>query len=172
MAMTGPEYARTLAVKLAATADKIRPLQDKFGLRPYTVRIVKVRWSGHKIGVGVSTVESVIDLSPTPATIGLGHEIDSNFPGGAVETGVVTVSEISAVYTYEELAGMTADGQATDPNLDVFYEIEKFKPDGTSSDKKRYNLDSVPIYVPGKLGWTVRLKRSQGDRLRDGAPHR
>jgi hypothetical protein len=48
-------YNKTLVRRLCPLVNVLRDLVVRFGLRGYSVRLVKVRWTGNRVGLGVPT---------------------------------------------------------------------------------------------------------------------
>jgi hypothetical protein len=161
------QFGKTLAQKLIPVADRVRDLFTKFGMRPYKVRVVRVRWSSGQRGVGTPVIEAALDLLPTPLVQDLTTMTEIVQPIGLDEVGVISVSEISGRFTDAQLRVMKEDGQAPGPDEEVFYEIEFPKPDG-SSDKRRFYLRAAPHYFAGKFYWQVRLEKAHADRQENG----
>lgn len=166
---TSVQFGKTLAQKLIPVADRVRDLFTRFGMRPYVVRVVRIRWSAGQRGVGTPIVESSLDLLPTPLVQDLTTMTEIVQPIGLDEVGVISVSEISGRFTDGQLRAMKADGQAPGPDEEVFYEIEFPKPNGLV-DRRRFFLRSAPYYFAGKFYWQVRLERAHSDRQENGDP--
>lgn len=165
------DLGSTLAQKLIPIADNVRNLFTRFGMRPYKVRIVRVRWSGGKRGRGAPHVARSIDLLPTPLVEDLSALTEVLEPIGVDETGVVTVSEISGRFTDDQLRYLSDDGAPPGPDEEVFYEIEYPQPDGAGGDVvRRFTLRGAPDYKAGRFQWSVRLEKANEDRSRQGDP--
>ena len=167
---TADKLKKTLAQKFIPLADQLRDLAVKFGLRPYIVRIVRVRWAGVYRGEGACMVEQELTILPTPLVTDMGGEATITTPVGMDEFGQVIVSEISGRFTEDELRFVSAEGKEPEPNEEVFYEIEFPRLDGKPSAKRRFMLAGVPDYRAGKLQWQIRLERMRDDRFRNGDP--
>jgi hypothetical protein len=163
------QFNRTLAQKLVPVADRLRDLYTKFGMRPYKVRVVRIRWSAGRRGEGTPIVEAAMDILPTPLVQDLTTMTEIVQPIGLDEVGMIAVSEISGRFTDGQLRAMKADGQPPGPDEEVFYEIEFPKPDGTI-DKRRFYLRAAPHYFAGKFYWQVRLEKAHSDRQENGDP--
>lgn len=170
--IAGADYQNTVARRLVPTADRLRNLLTRFGLRPYKVRMVVVRWSEGFRGRGVPNVLSVVDMLPTPAVLSLDGVTQVVNPVGEQEEGTISLSEISGCYTEEQLRGQGPQGEPIPPSDEFFYEIEWPKPNGMASVKRRFNVRGAPAYQADNFQWTVRLERSLGDRNRAGKPRR
>lgn len=160
----------TLAQKLIPVADSIRNLNTRFGLRPYKVRIVRVRWSAGVRGRGVPDVVDELDLLPTPIVQDLNTLTEILTPVGLNEVGVVSVAEISGRFTDDQLRFLSKDGVEPGPDEEVFYEIEYPEPDRGTSVKRRFYLRGAPYYAAGQFQWRLRLIKADEDRDRIGDP--
>lgn len=167
--LTAKQITATLAQRLIPVADRVRDLFTRFGMRPYKIRIVRVRWSDGSRGVGTPIVENTLDLLPTPLVQDLTTLTEIVQPVGLDEVGSILVSEISGRFTDNDLRFLSADGSPPDPDVEVYYEIEFPKLDGTS-DKRRFFLRSAPHYAAGRFMWQLRLEKAHEDRARNGDP--
>jgi hypothetical protein len=172
MALDGRQYAASLAASFIPVADQIRDLAVGMGMRPYVVRIVTTRWTGRRPGVGVQVVLAEHTLEPVPLVIGLSSLREESVEGlGFSETGVIELSGVSGTYSEDLLRAVTpAELLGSDPSVETFYEVETLNLDGSAGDRRRFAIVGVPVWVPGQVGYYVRLERTQGDRNRDGTP--
>lgn len=165
--LSGRAYASTLVGKLQNTVDAARNIATTMGVRPYLVRILHVRWTGPIRGAGTPTLLREVELLPVPKVENL-DALDGELTSvGRVEMGTVRVTGISGHYTEEDLQGWTSDGAPPEPNEEVQWEIEFPRPDGPAR-KRRFSLESVPVWRPGKLSWEVELYAAQESRDRQG----
>jgi hypothetical protein len=186
VAFTDPsalDLSRTLARQLIPTADLLRDLRTRFGMRPYSVHVVRTRWSGGARGEGVETVVSDLVILPTPRIVDLSSLSVVVQSAGADELGSVQLDEISGRFTDEQLQGRHDDGSP--PNLDeqVFYEV--FFPQFSAATRggvlpitlpatlggppvvaprRRFSPVSAPHYTAGRFEWVIRLERARPDR--------
>jgi len=160
----------TLAQKLIPVADNIRNLNTRFGVRNYKLRVVRVRWSGGRRGIGVPNVESAIDILPTPLVQDLSTLTEILNPIGLDEVGIVGVGEISGRFNDDQLRYGHEDGLPPEPDEEVFYEIEYPQPDAQDSIKRRFVLRGAPHYNAGQFQWRIRLEKANEDRARNGDP--
>ena len=160
--VTDLQLSKTLAQKFIPLVDRLRDLKTKFGLAPYVVRIIRVRWSGDHRGVGTPSVEKEMDLLPTPKVMDLGTMTEIVQPIGLDETGTILVTEISGRFTDDQLRFI--DGQEREKNEEVFYEIEYPQPGGKPTIRRRFYVRGTPFYHAGRLQWQVRLERAHQDR--------
>lgn len=169
---TGRSYAQSLAASFIPVADQIRGLAVDMGMRPYVVRIVTVRWSGRRPGVGTPLLVSETALEPVPEVVGLDTLQEESVEGlGFSETGRIVLRGVSGTYSEDLLRAVTPDELlGSDPSVETFYEVETLNLDGSEGDRRRFAIVGVPVWTPGQVGYTVQLERTQGDRRRDGTP--
>lgn len=158
----------TLAQKLIPVADSIRNLNTRFGLRSYKLRIVRVRWSGGRRGMGYPVVDATMDILPTPLVQDLTTVTEILNPVGLDEAGMIGVSEISGRFTDAELRLAFDDGEPPGPDEEVFYEIEYPQPEDKDSIKRRFSLRGAPYYDAGQFQWRIRLEKANEDRSAAG----
>lgn len=168
--VTAAQLRGTLARKLVPTADSLRDLLTRFGLRTYKVSVIRIQWSGGDRGVGTPVVLRETVLLPTPKVEGLSSLTELIQPIGMNEEGGIDLTKISATYTDEDLRGLSAQGEEIPPDEEVFYEIEFPRLDGGPSLKRRFQLRGAPQFRPGGLQWSVRLEKSNDNRDRRGDP--
>lgn len=150
---------------LVPCVDQIRDLNTCFGLRSYSVSLVATRWSGGRRGVGVEEVIRDEAILPTPLVSGVG-ELERQLSGlGTEEFGGVTISEISARYTEDQLLGRQADGSAPPPDETFWWEIRAVLPSEQTA-RRRFQLSAAPVLDMTSLQWTVKLARASEDRTR------
>lgn len=166
---TAMELSKTLGQRLIPVADRIRDLHTQFGLRPYKLRIVRVRWATGERGRGLPVVEKEIDILPTPLVQDMSTMMEIVQPVGLDEVGTIIVSEISGRFTDDDLRFADSDGTPLGPDEEVFYEIEFPRtPDGLPGDKRRFFMRSAPMYFAARFQWQLRLEKTHPDRLRNG----
>lgn len=158
----------TLARKLIPTVDRLRDLYTQFGLRPYTIRIIKTRWSGGLRGRGVEEITFERILDPTPLVTDIGGVAEIVTPIGLNESGTIRVAQISGRFTEDMLRGHDSIG--TPPSLDeqVFYEVEFPNPGNGDSFRRRFTLRAVPMYFASRFEWVISLEKQDEDRARNG----
>lgn len=167
---TSLQLNKTLARRFIPLADKLRDLMTKFGLRPYKVRVMRVKWSGGSRGVGQPSVVSELHILPTPLISDLTSLQEIVQPVGLDEVGSILLSEVSGTLTEDDLMGRGTDGESVGVDDEVFYEIEFPRPDGKASTRRRFYMTSPPHYFAGKLQWQIRLEKAHEDRDRSGDP--
>jgi hypothetical protein len=167
---TSLQLNKTLARRFIPLADKLRDLMTKFGLRPYKVRIMRVKWSSGQRGVGVPSIVQEIHILPTPLISDLTSLQEIVHPVGLDEMGSIQLSEVSGTFTEDDLMGRGSDGESIPSDDEVFFEIEFPRPDGKASTRRRFYMTSPPHYHAGRLQWIIRLERAHEDRDRSGDP--
>jgi hypothetical protein len=168
--VSGQQIIGSLARKFVPLADSLRDLFTKFGLRPYTVKMVRVAWSGIERGVGMPQVESETLIEPTPKITDFTALQEVLQPVGLDEIGGILVSEISGRYTEDELRGLKPGETEIPPNVEFFYEIEYPRADNGPVTKRRFFPRSAPAYESGALQWSLRLEKTAENRALNGDP--
>ena len=166
--LTAAEFSKTLAAQFIPLADELRQMAVEFGLRPYTVHLVRIHWSGFERYEGTPTVTQDDPILPTPKISSLDALNEVLHVIGLDEHGSIQLSQISGTYTEESLRGMDSAGNPVGSNDEFFYEIMFPRPDGLPGERRRFTISGTPIYDSGRLQWTVRLEKSDQDRTRSG----
>ncbi len=168
---------KTLAQRLIPTVDKIRQLNTSFGLRPYRVWLVHLRWTGPARGMGVAEVVSRREILPTPRVEDMGSTARELAAVGLTEEGSLRLTEVSATLSEDDLLGRTPDIRRPDlPRTGIqayefYYEVQHQRRPDEPAVRRIYVPDAAADLKPGRFGWTVHLKRRQGDPARvDGVP--
>ena len=164
------QYQQTLVAEFVPLADELRDMLTSFGMRPYTVHLVRIHWSGRERYEGTATVIADDPILPTPKLTSLDALAEVLHVIGLDEHGSVQVSQISGSYTEDDLRGQGAGGEPVAATDEFFYEIMFPRPDGLPGERRRFSLSGTPIYDAGRLQWTVRLEKADQDRTRDGSP--
>lgn len=168
------QVRQTLASRLVPVVDKIRRLNSSFGIRPYRVFMVHTQWSGGEPGAGDETILSRIEILPTPRVRGM-ESIDTNvLSTGLTEEGTVTVDQISARLTEDDLLGRTPD--LNDPNLrrtmaapvDFFWEVIEARGSNPNSVIRRFNPRGIGGLSRDGFQWSITLVKQDYDRGRNG----
>lgn len=162
--------AKSLGQRLVPVVDNARDLLTRFGLRPYRVKIIRVRFAGPRRGMGPEAVVHELELLPTPKVVDMSSLVEVVTAVGVNEQGSVQLQKISGRYTEEQLVGVGPDGAQVAPNETVYYEIEFFRRDGLPSEKRRFVRDVVPTYNATSVEWMVTLVNVLEKRGRDGEP--
>ena len=168
--VTAQVMRESLGQELIEVVDCARDIPSELGLRPYTVRLVRTRWSGGARGLGTEEVLSVLDLLPTPKLVDLSGLQEVLQPVGLDEIGTVQVEQISGRFTEEQLRFLDSDGRDPPAQESVWWEVEFVRPDGKPGERRRFVLVGAPEYLPGNVEWRVRLSKAHEDRGRDGVP--
>ena len=159
------EAKRTDVELLGDVADDLRQLLTDFGVRPYTVRTVRVRWSGGEIGRGEPTVVFDLPLEPTPLVSDIRSVRRELGNAGIVARGDVRLSEVSPRYTEREIVNYFHQGMG--PDEVGFIEVRIDDRDG-QPERKRYVVAGTPERRAVRFDWTVTLTKQDGDRNLDG----
>lgn len=169
--LTPQQFQNTLAQKLISTADRIRDLFTLFGLRPYQVRIIRTRWTGAIRGAGQEYVTAELFIEPTPLISDLTGVMTIVSPVGLDEVGDIVLSEVSGRFTDNNLRGIDVDGSKPEPNEQVYYEVVfPLQPGTTGGERRRFFINSAPMYQADNFQWRVKLDRSHQNRARNGDP--
>lgn len=165
------QLENTLVGSLTCTVDNLRNLYTTLGARSYQVRLVWTRWSGGARGYGTEMLAHEEVLVPTPLVGDLKTVRVDQEAYGSIETGELTVSEISARYTEAELRGLSrvvAPGVELPPDINFFWEIFYPAVDGDGV-RRRFTPKSAPNHDPLNFQWTIRLVKQSEDRGVNGA---
>jgi hypothetical protein len=162
-------YPDTLAGSFIGLADDLRQISVEFGMKPYTVRRIRIQWSGGARGRGLPTVIFSEPILPTPKVTDISGLSELLHSVGLDEHGSLRLSEISGTYTEDDLRGLDAQGKGPAVDVEFFYEIEYARPDGLAGEKRRFYPSGAAAYNAGKLQWTLTLEKSNEDRTRDGS---
>ncbi len=189
-----PERARrSLAMRLAGTADRARRIATRLGVRPYRVFLVWTVWGlndqGQR-GDGYERDLARVEIRPTPLVKSLDGVSFSLFHAGTIPVGSVSVGEISARhFTEDELRGFrvpivpwqqgadpcslpvlvgggTGGGESVANPYDFFWEVVEDGRHDLPPSRKRFRLLNTPFYRADSAEWTVMLERSSADRER------
>lgn len=169
--LTPVEAGRTLAHRFAARADRLRQVATRFGLRPYNVSLVWIRWSGEERGEGKSTVIQVTPILPNPVVEDLSAVALDPRNAGILPVGSVRLTRISACLTADQLLGRCIDGKVVDRipgNVEFFYELVEDGRAGDQPRRERFRPASDPVRRAGKVDYSIVLERISEDRDRGG----
>lgn len=166
-------FRRTLGQRLIPTIDRLRDLNTTFGLRPYTVRLIRTRWSDGVRGMGLESLQEgyPIALLPTPRITDLDQVVEVVNPVGVDEVGSILLSEVSGQYTEDDLRGWVR-GMPPDQDEQFYYEVEfRNIAEAAPGQRRRFIADGAPMWQPEKFQWIVKLAKAYGDRQRNGDPN-
>lgn len=158
---------QSLVEELGATADDLRQLYTDFGLRPYRVFSVVVRWSGGASGLGDAVVVAETELLPTPLLKDMKPIRGVSKPAGRNEEGGITLTQISPRYTEDDIRGLFHT-QPLGEALDGFLEVRVDSRDGQTL-RRRFSVKGAPYRDAGKFEWSARLRVQYANRSREGA---
>lgn len=157
---------RSLVESLGGVVDSLRQLATDFGLRPYRIFSVVVKWTGGSSGRGDAVVVSERELLPTPKLVDTASLEGEATPGGYLNRGSVRLVQVSPRYT-EDDARALFHVQPLPTDMDGFIEMRIDARDG-STERRRFTVKSVPFRNAGRFEWVVPLTSQQGDRSRSG----
>lgn len=133
------------------------------------VHMLHTRWSGGARGIGEEYVVSDVPILPTPLIADLTTLQTIVSPVGTDESGTLLLSEISGCYSEEQLNGFL-DGLQVPADMNFYFEIEFFRPDGAKTERRRFSTGTAANYDPGQFAWSIRLERARQDRRSNGNP--
>lgn len=162
----GYRARNSLVEELGEVADELRQVRVDFGANPYTVHAVRIRWSGGERGRGEPTVVADVPLLPTPELRSISAWERSLDSAGSVERGDSVLIGVSPRYTEDELSSYLATGADAE---EAFIEVRIDQRDGTTK-RRRFVLAAPPERRPTKFDWRIKLRKQDGDRLRNGSP--
>lgn len=170
-----PAYSGNLSVALVPVVDSIRQLYTTFGLRPYRVFLVHEAWSGARIGEGTPLEISRREVLPTPKVLDMGGTSLTLRSVGLTEEGGITIEEVSAKYTEDDLLGKTPD--LVDPalpsvglsNVEFFWEVSENRPSTPAPVRRRYVPNATPMLTRDGFEWRVSLTKQDFNRDRYGS---
>ncbi len=168
------EAKRSFANRLTRVVDRARQVEVRFGLRPYVVYLVWVKWTGCERGEGEPSVVCRMPLLPVPEVEDLTGIARNPFAAGVYPVGSVRVKGISATYVREVLEGHMVpeprEIEVPEP-YEFFWEIVEDGRHGPNPLRKRFRLASEPWLDAENQQWIVILEKQAGDLGRDGDPH-
>lgn len=150
----------TLVDDLVPLVDDLRGLHTTFGTRPYTVHLVRTKWSGGDRGSGTESVTSDLAITPTPLVSETDALTQVFSPVGRGEQGDLTIGEISLTYTEAQLLPRDV---AVDEQF--FYEVRE-----TTGVRRRLFPTSAPYRNTSQMGWTIRVGVQDQGRQASGLP--
>lgn len=167
--VTARTLAGTLGQALIPVVDVVRNIDSLLGFRNYSVAIITTKWTGGYRYSGVEVVDNVLTILPNPKLEGLDSLTRQPIPGGVMESGLVRVSQISGVYTEDQLLGTVAGGNEVQQDTNVYWEIEFIAPNGGPTMRRRFEASAAPSYDAGIVQWAVTLQQVQQARAPDGS---
>lgn len=168
------ELENTLASKLVPVIDRIRQLRTVFGVQQYRVFLVHVQWTGLRRGMGEGKEISRVEILPTPTVSDMAGVTEIARALGRTEEGGVSVSEISARYSEDDLRGFTPDlvdaeqPRTLRPNVEFFWEVVEARANRPNPIRRRFTLASAPSLSRDTTQWRAQLTRMDYDRSRAG----
>lgn len=152
---------------LQAPLDAARNVMAAIGLRPYTVKIVHVRWTGAVIGDGREEVVRVREVLPVPEVGDLSGIIRQMTPAQVDEAGAIILSKVSAHYTEDDVLLRPRTGKPLPANEAAYYEVSW----RATGERRRF----APVggggasFRAASSEWQVTLTLQKGARPRSGA---
>lgn len=170
--LTPYEAQHSIAHRFTRIGDRLRQFNTKFGLRPYRVFLVWVKWDGAERGEGNEREIQRTEILPTPLVESLDSVTFSFFHAGTLPVGSIKVSQISAgVFTEDMLRGRmipVAHEDSVPEPFDFFYEVYEDGRGDPEPVRGRYRLLTTPMRRAGKLDWNLMLERVSPDPNRHG----
>ena len=164
-----PQPERSLVEDMQPIVDDARQLNTDFGLRPYRVVSVVVRWTGGERGRGDPVVESEKEFLPTPKVKDYSASLDGELKAaGITDRGTIRLSEISARYTEDDLDALF-HLQPLPKDREGFVEVRHDRRDGETK-RRRFVVEGVPFHDAENFQWVCRLLAQDPDRTRAGVP--
>lgn len=181
---------RTLVQRLARVADRIRPLNTRFGLRSRRVFLVWTRFDGDERGEGDERVIMRHEILPTPQVSDASAINYRPWSGGTLPEGTIRVDQISmVVYTPDVLTGVRfakswpggsgepvepgtccAGELVDDPQGDFFYEIVEDDRGDEHPVRDRFRLYAKPWRAEARFGFSLVLEAASQPTDRFGDP--
>jgi len=157
---------RSLVESLGGLVDDLRQMQTDFGMRPYRLFSVVVKWTGGSSGRGDAVVVSERELLPTPKLLGTEALQGVASPGGYLNRGSVRLVQVSPRYTEDDVRALF-HVQPLPTDCDGFIEMRIDARDGVT-DRRRFIVSSPPFRNAERFEWVVPINSQQGDRTRSG----
>lgn len=151
-------------------ADEIRQLATDFGVRPYRVFLVRLRWTGTERGAGQAEEVLRREILPTPFVEDLSQTRRRASEAGMLEDGGTRISRISLTFTEDELLGRDPAGAEPAENEEFFYEVVEDGGETKPPRRRRYITNGVPLCDRMNVQWIVSVTRQQYEMGRDGQP--
>jgi len=148
-----------LVDRLQPLADRMRQLEDRFGLRQFDVYRVHRRWTGVERGDGnvVVLLDNLLDPRPlvsAPNNQGAPHY--ELAPGSKLDEGEILLEQVSLTYTEAELTG-----PAPMPPLEEWF-FRLVDARGQDIPTRYYVLNGPPRADRLKtMGWVLQLQRAR-----------
>lgn len=189
--LTGQQARGTLAQRFAKKIDRYRQRMTDYGLRPYRIWLVWLKYDGVERGDGNASVLAQVELLPSPRVTDMTALTMRSASAGTFPEGSIRVDGISAhAYSADELTGLkiprpSGNGQPMPPQqacagsdfdnqfsskVDFCYWVQE---DGRTDDPariERFRPMSRPFRDQSGFNWTILLARSDRDPTREGDP--
>lgn len=171
--LTPREAKNSFAQRFAKTADNLRQLNTNFGMRPYRVFLVWLKWTGSERGEGEEVPVAECELLPTPLVATMDMVALDPRSAGILPVGSLRISEVSMDrYTRDFLRGIDIPGVGhfdhIPPLYTFFYEVREDGRGDCPAWRMKYRLSTEPHRQADQLQWQFALERISEDRERDG----
>lgn len=190
--LTPRQAGATLAHRLAPRVDRLRQFATRFGVRPYRVWLVWTQWAGKERGEGKEGLVARMEILPTPKVQSLDNVSYRLFSGGTLPVGSVRITEISALFTSDQLRGIAIpsakfawendpprpasahclparlDDKGLPDPLDFYWEVQEDGRGDDPADRMKFRLMATPHRHAGGVEWQALLERVSTDANRDG----
>jgi hypothetical protein len=161
----------SFANRFARTADRLRQIATKFGVRPYRVFLTWSVWSGDERGEGTETIVRRNEVLPTPRITSMDSVTFSPYHAGILPVGSVKVDRISVdAFTFDLLRGHYVPNPEEDlipEPVDFYWEVVEDGRGDVSPIRAKFRLLNYPMRRAGAVEWTCLLERVSEDRTRD-----
>ena len=160
-----PDPGSSIVEELGGTVDELRQLYTDFGMRPYRVFSVVVKWSGSEIGRGLPTVVSEKEILPTPE-VDLRSVRTEMRNAGKVDTGSAMLREVSPRFTEDDIE-LLFHVQPLPDGCQGFIEVQHDRRDGPAV-RRRFAVRGAAQRNAEGFEWVVPLVSQEPQRERSG----
>lgn len=170
--------SNNLAASLVPVVDGIRQLYTDMGIRPYRVFLVHVQWAGGERGLGEPQELSRREILPTPRVRDMSATSEVLRATGLTEEGGISIDQISAKYSEDDLMGITpdlknlADPRTSRKQVQFYWEVVENRSIEPTGRRRRYRPISAPTISKDGFQWIVSLTRQDAERSRSGGSGR
>jgi len=154
---------------------------------------VWTRWAGEERGEGRERQVARLEILPTPKVVSLDNVSYRFFSGGVLPVGSMRVTEISALFTSDQLRGIAIpsaefawdhdpprpssahclparlDAKGLPEPLDFYWEVQEDGRGDDPAERMKFRLMAVPHRHAGGVEWQALIERVSVDALRDGS---
>jgi len=154
------EPSLSLANELGLVVDDLRQLYTDFGLRPYRVFSVVVRWASGTVGYGEVQECTRTEILPTPNVVMRGVNNQAT-DVGIHEVGSIRIDEISPNYTEADIDELFAM-QPLPKGYEAFWEVHVDRRDGRTV-RRRFVPADAPFRDAENFQWSGRFTKQDDD---------